>query len=195
MLSSPGVSEHTPVAASWQTALLIPAQLCESRSKWRLAWWPEAGPGRWRRHAPAPWPGVGPAEPRLSVDERGLEAELGGSGGGGAGEVSPTEGWSFRNWVPADGREGLQSCSRGAASSAHQSPFVPSLSGSWKGRRGSPSSTAWGCDWGWGQGPVAGTAEVGVLGSVFLRHVVSTQGVERCLTSSLISSCPGAQIL
>lgn len=79
---------------------------------------------------PAPWPGVGPAEPRLSVDKRGLEAELGGSRGGGAGEVSPTEGWSFRSWVPADGQEGLQSCSGGAASSAHQSPFVPSLSGS-----------------------------------------------------------------
>ena len=123
-----------------------------------------------------------------------LEAELGASGGGGAGEVSPTEGWSFRSWVLADGREGLQSCSRGAASSAHQSSFVPSLSGSWKGRRGSPSSTTWGCDRGWGQGPEVGNSEVGVLGSVFLRHVVSTQGVQRCFTSSLISSCPGAQI-
>ena len=107
--------------------------------------------------------------------------------------MSPTEGWSFRSWLLADGREGLQSCSRGVASSAHQPPFVPSLSGSWKGRRGSPSSTTWGCDWGWGQGSEAGTEEVRMLSSVFLHHVVSTQGVRRCFTSSLIS-CPCAQI-
>ena len=69
-----------------------------------------------------------------------LEAELGASGGGGAGGVSPTEGWSFRSWVPADGREGLQSCSRGAASSAHRPPSVPGLSALGRAGEGPPAA-------------------------------------------------------
>ena len=69
-----------------------------------------------------------------------LEAELGASGGGGAGGVSPTEGWSFRSWVPADGREGLQSCSRGAASSAHRPPSVPGLSALGRAGGGPPAA-------------------------------------------------------
>ena len=86
-------------------------------------------------------------EPRLSVDERGLEAERGGGVGEPHGRLELLKLGSC--WRPG----GSSSCSRGAASSAHQSPFLPSLSGSCMGRQGSPGSTTWGCDWGWGQGP------------------------------------------
>lgn len=66
---------------------------------------------------------------------RGWRMSKGGPGGGG--EVSSTEGWSFRGQVPAGDREVLLSCSKSVASS-HKSPFLPKPLGTLRWEGGGP---------------------------------------------------------